>query len=97
MGVESGPRERRARPLSADYALPVNARIDFSGSRRTAAFPLLTDEQIALLRRFGAERLYEADAAIFRPGDPTTDFFVVLDGRIAILDDYGRPDERVVV
>ncbi len=75
----------------------MNARIDFSGSRRTAAFPLLTDEQIELFRRFGAERLYEAEAVLFRPGDPTTDFFVVLEGRVAILDDHGRSDERVVV
>jgi thioredoxin reductase (NADPH) len=88
LGSEHDPLRRRGPALSS--------RIDFSGSRRTAAFPLLTDEQIELFRRFGTERKLEADEILYRPGDPTTDFAIVLEGRIAILDDYGRPDERVV-
>src|SRR5271170_2600707 len=75
----------------------MNAPIDFSGGRRTAAFPLLTDEQIEVFRRFGTERAFGVDEVVFRPGDSTTDFIVVLQGRFAILDDQGRPDERVIV
>ena len=75
----------------------MNARVDFSASRRTAAFPLLTDEQIELFRRFSAEWAVGAEDVLFSPGDPTTDFIIVLEGRVAILDDYGRPDERVIV
>jgi thioredoxin reductase (NADPH) len=73
------------------------SQIDFSGGGRSAAFPLLTEEQIELLRRFGKERAFEAGEILFRPGDPTTEFIVVLEGRVAILDDYGRPDERLIV
>ena len=73
------------------------SQIDFSGGKRSAAFPLLTDEHIELLRRFGQEQTFEAGDMLFRPGDPTTDFFVVLEGRVAIIDDYGRPDERLIV
>ena len=73
------------------------SQIDFAG-KRSAAFPLLTDEQIELLAalraRSGRSR---PDEILFRPGDPTTDFLVVLEGRVAIVDDYGRPDERVIV
>jgi len=73
------------------------SQIDFSGGRRSAAFPLLTDEQLDLFRRFGQERAFEAGEILFRPGDPATTFFIVLEGRIAILDDQGRPDERVII
>ena len=75
----------------------MGSQIDFAGGKRSAAFPLLTDEQIALFRRFGQERAFAAGEIIFRPGDPTTDFIVVLEGRIAIVDDHGRPDERLIV
>ncbi len=75
----------------------MTSQIDFGGGKRSAAFPLLTDEQVELLRRFGQERTFEAGEILFRPGEPTTDFFVVLDGRVAIIDDHGRPDERLIV
>ena len=73
------------------------SQIDFSGGKRSAAFPLLTDEQIELLARLGSERSFEAGESLFRPGDPTIDFYVLLEGRIAIIDNYARPDERVIV
>jgi thioredoxin reductase (NADPH) len=73
------------------------SQVDFAGGKRSAAFPLLTDEQIELFGRFGNERTFADAEILFRPGDPTTDFIVVIEGRVAILDDYGRPDERVIV
>ncbi|HEY5058250.1 MAG TPA: FAD-dependent oxidoreductase [Gaiellaceae bacterium] len=73
------------------------SQIDFSGGSRSAAFPLLTEEQLALLRRFGEEQPFAAGEILFRPGDPTTHFIVILEGCIAIVDDYDRPDERLIV
>jgi thioredoxin reductase (NADPH) len=73
------------------------SQIDFGGGKRSTAFPLLTDEQIELVGRLGQERTFEDGEIIFSPGDPTTEFRVVLEGRIAILDDHGRPDERLIV
>ena len=73
------------------------SQIDFSGNERSAASPLLTEAHIELLRRFGEEQTFEAGDVLFRPGDPTTHFLVVLEGRVAILDDHGRPDERLII
>jgi thioredoxin reductase (NADPH) len=75
----------------------MSQSIDFSGGKRSAAVPDLTEEQIELLARFGDERAFAAGEILFRPGDPTTEFIVVLAGRIAIVDAHGRPDERVIV
>ncbi len=75
----------------------MSERIDFSGGKRSAAFPLLTDEQIDIFREYAEERSFAAGDVLFRPGDPTVEFIVVLEGRLAIVDDFGRPDERVVV
>ena len=75
---------------------PVPERLDFAGGKRSAAFPLLTDEQIELFARYGRERAFEAGEILLHPGDPTTGFIVVLAGRIAVVDDHGRPDERVI-
>jgi len=38
----------------------MSQAIDFAGGKRSAAFPLLTDEQIELFGRFGQERTFEA-------------------------------------
>ncbi len=73
------------------------SQLDFSAGRRSAAFPLLTAEQIELLGTLGRERPFAAGEVLFSPGDPTTDFFVVLEGRIAIVDGHGRPGERLIV
>jgi thioredoxin reductase (NADPH) len=75
----------------------MSQHIDFSGDQQSTAFPELAEEQIELLRRFGHERPYEEGEILFRPGDPTVAFIVVLEGRIDVVDDYGRPDESVVV
>ena len=71
--------------------------VEFSGGTLSAASPLLTEEQIELLRGYGSERSFAAGEVLFRPGDPLTSFIVVLEGRVAIVDDHGRSDERSVI
>ena len=62
---------------------------------RHAAFPDLTDDELRRLARFGDERAVAAGDVLFRPGDPSYDFFVVLAGRVEIR--VGRDgDERVL-
>jgi thioredoxin reductase (NADPH) len=75
----------------------VTARIEFSGGTLSSLTPELNDDQIELLRGYGAEQPFEAGDILFRPGEPTTSFMVVLQGRVAIVDDYGRSDERQVI
>ena len=54
----------------------------------------LSDTQIARLRDFGCERVTAIGDVLFREGDRTYDFFVILSGRVMVLDDYGGDGER---
>ncbi|GAA0959021.1 MULTISPECIES: cyclic nucleotide-binding domain-containing protein [Streptomyces violaceusniger group] len=60
------------------------------------AFPRLTDQQIAFLSGHGTRRSVAAGEAVIREGDRGTDFLVVLSGTIAITEQHGTPDERVL-
>ncbi len=59
------------------------------------AFPRLTDAQLAVLAEHGERRPVQAGDVLFREGEPTDTFFVVLSGLVAIVESYGA-DERVV-
>ncbi|MGH2618139.1 MAG: FAD-dependent oxidoreductase, partial [Thermomicrobiales bacterium] len=52
----------------------------------SAAFWELTDHQIAVLRGHGQVRQIAAGETLFQQGDPTSDFFVVLDGEVALVE-----------
>jgi thioredoxin reductase (NADPH) len=59
------------------------------------AYPRLSEAQIAALEAAGQRRRTETGDVMFHEGDPTGyDFFVVLGGRVAVLESYGTPDER---
>jgi thioredoxin reductase (NADPH) len=59
------------------------------------AYPRLDDTQIAALEAGGERHATERDEALFHEGESDRyDFYVVLGGRVAILDGYGAPDER---
>ena len=55
----------------------------------------LNDEQLDVLRRHGSERDVAAGDVLFRPGDSSYDFIVVLSGRVDIIG--GSSDDPVVV
>ncbi len=52
---------------------------------RTQAFPLLTAAQIDRIRPLGALRRFGRGDVLFRPGDETVPFFVLLSGAMEIL------------
>jgi thioredoxin reductase (NADPH) len=56
----------------------------------------LSDEDIALLTPLGEIRPTAAGEVLFREGDTTYDFIVILEGRVAIVEGYGA-HERVLV
>src|SRR5438552_3757025 len=62
---------------------------------RDGAFPRLDDEQRARLRALGRVRDVEPGEVLFRAGDPTSDFFVVESGAVAIV--QGLDDEDRVI
>lgn len=53
------------------------------------AFWELTDEQIDLLRIHGAVQAIAKDQHLFRQGDATCDFFIVLEGSVELIDPTG--------
>ena len=61
------------------------------------AFPTLSDEQIEAFGRFGVERAVAAGEVLRRRQDPHSDMYVILEGRVAIIDDLGGPQERALV
>lgn len=60
------------------------------------AFPRLSDEQVGLISQHGGRRRTQADEILFREGDRDYDFFVVLDGRVAVVAGYGTDTERLI-
>jgi thioredoxin reductase (NADPH) len=64
----------------------MNARS--SEFRSTRASAPLSEDQIEVLRSYGQTRETEAGQALFRAGDASNDFFVVLEGEVEIIDDF---------
>lgn len=69
---------------------------DRSKSSREAPTPIqnarapspLREDQIAVLQGYGRTRATEAGQVLFRAGDTTNDFFVVLRGEVTVIDDF---------
>jgi len=59
------------------------------------AFPRLSDPQLALLAEHGERRRTRTEEVLFREGDRSYDFFVVLDGKVAVVDGF-EGDERLI-
>jgi thioredoxin reductase (NADPH) len=63
---------------------------------RHGAFPRLTKEQIEALLPRGERRQIAPGDVLFREGEESNELFVILEGQVAIVERYGRPDERVL-
>src|SRR5215831_19039062 len=55
----------------------------------------LTEEQIGLLRREGEVRRVAAGEVLFREGDRSYDFIVILAGRVAIVDHQAGTERKL--
>jgi Na+/H+ antiporter NhaA len=53
-------------------------------------YPRLDPAQIAQLAPYGERRRFEAGEPLYDPAHPSTDFVVVLDGAVAVVDGYGH-------
>jgi thioredoxin reductase (NADPH) len=63
---------------------------------RDEAFPRLSDDLVAPLDAVGERRRITAGEILFDAGDRTSAFYVVLSGRVAIVDAHGTPKEHVL-
>jgi thioredoxin reductase (NADPH) len=61
------------------------------------AFPRLTDEQIAALETVGERRRVQPGDVLYREGDGNCDFFVILDGKVAIVEESSTGDRLIGV
>lgn len=59
------------------------------------AWPRLDDKRIAQLDRYGSRRQFDAGELIYREGDRVDDFFVVVAGKVAIIEELAE-GERVI-
>src|SRR5215467_6986869 len=57
--------------------------------------PPLSADQLALLRRYGQERPTTAGQVLFREGDRTYDFIVILSGSIAVVDHQAAAEREL--
>jgi thioredoxin reductase (NADPH) len=60
------------------------------------AFPRLDEEQTGWLAREGERRRTQPGEVLFREGDRDYGFFVILEGKVAVVSGYGGADERLV-
>ncbi|MDQ1459800.1 MAG: thioredoxin reductase [Actinomycetota bacterium] len=61
------------------------------------AFPRLSDEQIAALMRVGERRRVRRGDVLHREGDGNCDFFVILEGKVAVVEESGAGEEVIGV
>jgi thioredoxin reductase (NADPH) len=55
---------------------------------RSSRAPKLREDQIEILTRYGQTRKTEVGEVLFRAGDTSCDFIVVLEGEVEIVDDF---------
>lgn len=59
--------------------------------------PLLGESQLATLRRYGDESEVGRGDLLFADGDLSYDLIVILEGKVEIIDHYGKPEEQVII
>ena len=70
----------------------MNDRMDEIRSTRA---PTLREDQIEILKRYGRTRVTEVGDVLFRAGDASNDFIVILEGVVEVIDDFAG-DARTI-
>jgi thioredoxin reductase (NADPH) len=63
----------------------------------SGAFPRLTEPQIEALQKQGERRPVQPGDVLFRQGDRDYDFFVVLEGKVAVVEEQGDQERPIAV
>jgi thioredoxin reductase (NADPH) len=63
--------------------------------RSTRAPAPLSEEQIEALRSYGQTRETEAGQVLFRAGDSSNDFFVILEGAVEVIDNFAGEERSI--
>ncbi len=62
--------------------------IDRTGEIRSTRAPQLREDQLSILERYGQRRKMQVGDILFRAGDTSNDFIVVLEGEVQVVDDF---------
>ena len=60
------------------------------------AYPRLSPGHMELLARYGERRATSSGDLLFREGDRPRDFIAIQSGSVAVVEDYGGPDEHLL-
>jgi thioredoxin reductase (NADPH) len=60
------------------------------------AYPRLDDAQLTTLAEAGRRCAVQAEEILFREGERDCDFFVILAGKVAVVEGRGTPEERLI-
>ena len=60
------------------------------------AYPRLDDAQLTTLAELGRRRAVQPEEILFREGERDCDFFVILAGKVAVVEGRGTPEERLI-
>ena len=90
--MRSRPREEHPGPgVVSESAGDVEETPDLQG-----AYPRLDDAQLTTLAEAGRRRAVQAEEILFREGERDCDFFVILAGKVAVVEGRGTPEERLI-
>jgi thioredoxin reductase (NADPH) len=64
---------------------------------RGSAFPTLAEDQISFLKRYGQVRKIEPGQVLFREGDRSYDFIVILEGEVQIVENFEGEARTVAI
>lgn len=76
--------------ISALAESPVTETPDTYG-----AYPWLTDDQFAALAAVGVPRQVKVGDVLYREGEGDCDFFVIVEGKVALIEDSGASEQVI--
>ena len=79
-----------ATEISALAGSPVTETPDAYG-----AYPRLTDDQIAAVAAVGVPRQIKVGDVLYREGQGDCDFFVIVEGKVAVIEDSGAGEQVI--
>lgn len=56
----------------------------------------LSDEELLTIAKMAREEIYDAGVVIFRENEPARDFYIVHEGRVAVLIDVDKDEQALI-
>jgi thioredoxin reductase (NADPH) len=90
--MRSRPRDEHPGPgVVSESAVDIEETPDLQG-----AYPRLAEAHLTTLAGLGRRRAVRSEEILFREGERDCDFFVILAGKVALIEGRGTPEERLI-